>query len=94
MFLDLRKSSNWKSRVIVQIIDLPQFENMQNEIRDFRKFWSKYDVEIQVWQELSWGLAENESNKIKRYPCYSLWESVNINSDGKASAVAWIGNRN
>ena len=85
-FLELRKLSNWKPRVIVQIIDLPQFENMQNEISNFRKYWSKHDVEVQVWQELSWGLANKKSNKIKRYPCYSLWESVNINSDGKASA--------
>lgn len=84
-FLELRKKSDWKPKVLVQIIRLPQFEEMEAEIISFKKYWSKYNVELQVWDQLTWGVFENKENNIKRYPCYSLWESTFINSDGKAS---------
>ena len=86
LFLKLREISNWKPKVIVQIIDLPNFPEMKKEITKFKKFWSKFEVEIQVWKKLTWGIFEINKNKINRYPCYSLWESTFINSDGKASA--------
>jgi pyruvate-formate lyase-activating enzyme len=85
-FLDLRKISDWKPKVLVQIIRLPQFPEMEDEIKEFKKFWSDYDVELQIWDQLSWGVFESDANKLKRYPCYSLWESTFINSDGKSSA--------
>ncbi len=85
-FLILRSNSSWKPRVIVQIINLPEYPEMEKEIKDFKKYWANFDVEIQVWKKLTWGVFEGSSNKVKRYPCYSLWESTFINSDGKASA--------
>ncbi|MBK7105723.1 MAG: SPASM domain-containing protein [Ignavibacteriae bacterium] len=86
LFLELRNNSEWKPKVLVQIIRLPQFEEMENEINEFKKFWTNYDVELQIWNQLTWGVFENKENKLNRYPCYSLWESTFINSDGKASA--------
>ena len=59
---------------------------MQDELKTFKKYWSDFDVELQVWEQLTWGVFEDNNKKIKRYPCYSLWESTFINSDGKASA--------
>jgi radical SAM protein with 4Fe4S-binding SPASM domain len=85
LFLELRDKSDWKPKVLVQIIRLPQFEEMENEINEFKKYWSNYNVELQIWDQLTWGVFENKENNIKRYPCYSLWESTFINSDGKAS---------
>ncbi len=85
-FLDLRAKSDWKPRVIVQIINLPQFREMENELKSFRKFWSRYDVEIQEWENLTWGVFDYKESGLKRYPCYSLWESTVVNSDGVVSA--------
>jgi len=85
-FLDLRKQSEWKPRVLVQIINLPQFQEMKSEIKKFRKFWSKFDVEIQEWENLTWGIFDYKDAGKKRYPCYSLWESMVVNSDGLVSA--------
>lgn len=86
LFLELRSKSDWKPKVLAQIIRLPQFEEMEEEIERFKKFWSEYDVELQIWDQLTWGVFETEDKGINRYPCYSLWESTFINSDGKASA--------
>lgn len=86
LFLELREKSNWKPKVLVQIIELDQFPEMQNEIDAFKKYWSHFDVELQIWKQLTWGVFENKDVQIKRYPCYSLWDSTFINSDGKASA--------
>jgi len=85
-FLDLREKADWKPKVLVQIIDLPKYPEMQKEIKEFKEYWSAYDVEIQEWKKLTWGVFEQEESSINRYPCYSLWESTFINSDGKASA--------
>jgi MoaA/NifB/PqqE/SkfB family radical SAM enzyme len=85
-FLELREKSVWKPKVLVQIINLPQFSEMESELKAFKKYWSDFDVELQVWEQLTWGVFKDNTKSIKRYPCYSLWESTFINSDGKASA--------
>ena len=100
-FLDLVKKSEWRPDIRVQIINLPEYEEMQTEIDNFKQYWSAYDVELQFWDKLNWGVYETGQIKIKRYPCYSLWKYIFINSDGKASACCmdWkqdliIGNAN
>jgi len=85
-FLNFREKSDWKPRVIVQIINLPQFPEMKREIKLFRNFWRKYDVEIQEWDNLTWGVFDYKEAELNRYPCYSLWESTVVNSDGIVSA--------
>jgi radical SAM protein with 4Fe4S-binding SPASM domain len=85
-FLELRKYSAWKPAVIVQIICLPEYPEMKEEIRHFRKFWKNREVEVNVYDKLTWGILEAEPVKIKRYPCISLWRNIFINADGKASA--------
>jgi len=85
-FLEWRDKVDWKPKVIIQIIDLPEYSEMQNEIENFKKYWSKYDVEIQVWEKLTWGVYDYKDNGKRRYPCYSLWESFTVNSDGLVSA--------
>jgi radical SAM protein with 4Fe4S-binding SPASM domain len=84
-FLETRNNSPWKPHVIVQIIDL-QTVKMNDEIKRFRKYWSEYDVEIQIWDELTWGLKADTRKHSYRYPCFSLWDSFNINSDGIVTA--------
>jgi radical SAM protein with 4Fe4S-binding SPASM domain len=86
LFLGLREKSDWKPKVLVQIIELPEFPEMKEEIKKFRNYWSDYNVELQIWKKLTWGVFENNEDNKNRYPCYSLWESTFINSDGKASA--------
>ncbi len=85
-FLEQRELAEWKPRVLVQIINLPQFPEMAEEIKKFNKFWSSYNVEIQEWENLTWGIFEYKDSDKKRYPCYSLWESMVVNSDGLVSA--------
>ncbi len=91
-FLELRNKNSWKPRVIVQIIDLKQFPEMKTELKLFRKFWKNYDVEIQEWENLTWGVFDYKESEKNRYPCYSLWESMVINSDGIVSACCmdWL----
>jgi len=85
-FLEERKLYKWKPRVLVQIINLPQYIEIKNELKMFNEFWSEYDVEIQVWDNLTWGIFEYKEADKKRFPCYSLWESMVVNSDGVVSA--------
>ncbi len=86
-FLKIRENYETKPRVIVQIIDLPQFPEMKEEIGAFKNFWKNYDVEIQIWENLTWSVFDyGKYRKLKRYPCYSLWESLVVNSDGLVSA--------
>jgi radical SAM protein with 4Fe4S-binding SPASM domain len=84
-FLNIRNGSAWKPHVIVQIIDL-QTIKMDDEIKCFKKYWSQFDVEVQVWDELTWGIKADARRHGYRYPCYSLWDSFNINSDGTVTA--------
>ncbi len=91
-FLELRNKSSFKPRVIVQIINLKQFPEMKNELKLFRNFWGNYDVEIQEWENLTWGVFDYKKAGEKRYPCYALWESIVVNSDGIVSACCmdWL----
>lgn len=83
--LKLKAEQNSPLRVNVQIINLEE-ENLTNEIDAFKKYWANKDVKINVWDELTWGIKELKSKPAYRYPCFSLWDSFNINSDGKVSA--------
>lgn len=82
-FLSLRQISTWKPKVLVQIINLQDLD-MHAEISAFRDYWKDFDVEIQVWDELSWGTKRLHTVNY-RYPCFSLWESFNLNSDGQVT---------
>ncbi len=84
-FLKLKKDAKWKTKTVVQIVNLPEYSEMKNEIEQFKKFWSAYDVKIVVYEKLTWGVLEAEKVNIKRYPCPSLWNNFFVNSDGKVS---------
>ncbi|MEN8194864.1 MAG: radical SAM protein, partial [Bacteroidota bacterium] len=84
--LKMSEESEWKPKVIVQIIDLPEYSEMENEIKNFKNYWSQFDVEVQIWKKLTWGVYDYQENGKRRYPCYSLWESFTVNSDGLVSA--------
>jgi radical SAM protein with 4Fe4S-binding SPASM domain len=84
-FLKQIEHSAWKPRVIVQIINLPEFSEMRTEIKEFRKFWQNKNVEVVVYDKLSWGVLKSAPIHVKRYPCYSLWNSIFINSNGSVS---------
>ncbi|KAF0148651.1 MAG: Fe-S oxidoreductase containing radical SAM domain [Ignavibacteria bacterium] len=85
-FLANVQTAEWKPKVSVQIIKLPEFSEMNSEIENFTKFWQDYDVSISVWDKLNWGVLETEIVKSYRYPCYSLWHSFTINSNGVVTA--------
>lgn len=84
-FLAYRKKADFKTKVLVQIIDLNDTD-MKHEIQMFKSFWESRDVEVQVWPELTWGFRNARQRKTYRYPCFSLWNSFTINSDGLVSA--------
>jgi radical SAM protein with 4Fe4S-binding SPASM domain len=79
------KESGRRPRMISQIIDLPGHVTKE-EIKKFRRFWHDRGVEVQVWEELTWGVKVDPKRGDYRYPCFSLWESFNINADGKVTA--------
>lgn len=85
-FISMAKTAIKPPRIFVQIINLPEYPEMSEEILLFKKFWSKYDVSIAVCEKLSWGLYDIPKKSSYRYPCFSLWSSLFINSDGTASA--------
>jgi radical SAM protein with 4Fe4S-binding SPASM domain len=91
-FLSLLKNSPFKPKVSVQIIRLTDFD-MEAEIASFVKYWKAFDVAIEVWDELSWGIKAIDATPQHRYPCYSLWDSFTINSDGLVSACCMDWNR-
>lgn len=75
-----------KPKVMVQIINLPEFKEMEEEIALFREYWKDFDVEISVWDKLSWGTFDDNPKFAYRYPCYSLWDSFYVNSNGVVTA--------
>jgi radical SAM protein with 4Fe4S-binding SPASM domain len=100
-FIELAKSYSEKPGIQVQIINLPEFPEMKEEINLFENFWSAYDVKINVWDKLTWGLYEDKNKVSYRYPCFSLWNSLEVNYNGTVSAccIDWkhqliIGNAN
>lgn len=99
-FLTLKKELNSPIIVSVQIINLVNLD-FTDEIKKFKLFWQHKDVDIEVWDELSWGVKDLKKTVKFRYPCFSLWNSFNINSDGIVTAccIDWnqqlvIGNIN
>ncbi len=85
-FLDLADRYKHKPLIKVQIINLPELSGMSDEIILFTDFWSNYNVKIEVWDKLTWGIYDTSKAANYRYPCYSLWNSFEINSDGTVSA--------
>jgi radical SAM protein with 4Fe4S-binding SPASM domain len=85
-FLKLVAKSDWKPRVLVQIINLPEYDEMKFEINHFKQYWKEKNVEVLIYGKLTWGVLDHIPSKIERYPCLSLWENVFVNSDGKVSA--------
>jgi radical SAM protein with 4Fe4S-binding SPASM domain len=85
-FLEAIEESEWKPRVLVQIINLKEINEIYSQIEAFKKYWQNYDVELAVWDKLNWGVFDNDSDFKFRYPCYSLWESFNINSNNIVTA--------
>ncbi len=84
--LDDIKKTSYKPRVILQIIDLNEFPEMRDEIKIFKRTWQTRDVEVSIWKKLNWGVFKEDSIFSYRYPCYSLWESFNINSNNVITA--------
>lgn len=85
-FLEAIEESEWKPRVLVQIINLKEINEIDSQIESFKEYWQNYDVELAVWDKLNWGVFDNDSHFKFRYPCYSLWESFNINSNNNVTA--------
>jgi MoaA/NifB/PqqE/SkfB family radical SAM enzyme len=90
--LEQIKSSDFKPRIIVQIVNLEDY-NLSDEIKKFKKFWKSEDLEVLVCDELTWGIFPSKKGLDYRYPCYSLWDTFNINSDGTVSACCIDWNR-
>ena len=90
-FLSSVTKSTWKPKIIVQIVDLHEYHEMSKEIKEFKKYWKNHNVQIAVWEKLSWGIFNGDWRFRYRYPCYSLWHSFNINSNGIVTAccVDW-----
>lgn len=85
-FLGAVEESDFKPKVITQIINLSEFDEMKEEIKNFKEMWEGGDVEVAVWDKLSWGIFDDNSQFNYRYPCYSLWDSFYVNSNGIATA--------
>lgn len=85
-FLTKVQIAEWKPKVSVQIVNLPEFAEMNSEIENFTKYWKDYDVHISIWDKLTWGVLDSKEMYGYRYPCYSLWYSFNVNSNGVVTA--------
>lgn len=85
-FLKNRENFQPAPTVTVQIINLPEFPEMEAEIRQFKKVWKGKPVIVMVYDKLNWGIFDSGVGKIKRYPCPSLWRNIFVHWDGKVSA--------
>lgn len=74
-----------RTKVSVQIIRI-QYESIECEIEKFKEYWGDKNVDIEIWDELSWGIDNGQQDFKFRYPCYALWNSLTINHDGLVSA--------
>ncbi len=75
-----------KPRVTVQIINLPEFPDMKEEIERFKKFWEGKPVSVMVYEKLNWGVFNSGIAKMHRYPCPSLWRNLFVHWDANVSA--------
>lgn len=85
-FLKAASENSFKPKVIAQIINLPELEGMNEEIERFKEMWKSFNVEVSVWDKLSWGVFDDNAKFGYRYPCYSLWDSFYVNSNGVVTA--------
>jgi len=86
----LSKRRNNVPHIIVQLVET---QRTKDEVNAFKKRWSKYPIVINISFEENWNGAFDEvflSPKFdyaqKRYPCFYLWLSPQINADGTVSA--------
>lgn len=84
-FLNLSEKYTNKPLIQVQIINLPEYSEINEEIESFKLFWKEFGVKIDVWDKLTWGVFDDDKSPKHRYPCLSLWESLDVNSDGTVS---------
>ncbi len=95
----LRARGTWrtKPRVVVQAI---REELSEEEIRVFRKKWSKHPVVVSIAPRENWngeiparpsGAARQFAGR--RYPCFYLWTHPQVNVDGTVSACPTDWNR-
>lgn len=84
-FIELNDKIGSNTKIQVQIINLKSYKNMNKEIELFKEFWQNYNVSIAIWEELTWGEFHDKSKIAYRYPCLSLWNTLEINSDGSVS---------
>jgi radical SAM protein with 4Fe4S-binding SPASM domain len=65
-------------------------ESNENEVEDFKKFWSDASVKIKIRPKVSWGgliearnLVDNDT--VERKPCYWIVKTINICADGEVA---------
>lgn len=84
-FLEKREASQSATDVTVQIVNLPEFPGMKDEIGRFKNLWKGKPVTVMVFDELNWGVFDTGKVKLERYACPSLWRNVFVHWDGKVS---------
>ena len=61
------------------------YENNEHQVEAFKEYWSGHPVKIFIRPKLTWigYLEDHVKTDSKRYPCPWIFESININEDGR-----------
>lgn len=69
------------TRVIVQLVRVPPVDA---EVDAFVEFWRRFDVEIDIWHDLRWGLrAQGKPATLAHPPCEQLYDYTVVRWDGR-----------
>lgn len=90
---EVSKLENMKTRIIIQLLDLPANKNRIDEYKKLIE--NEWGFEFQLQPFVNWGgqldsdellNIQNERNNIKRYPCAQIERSLIIQTDGSVRA--------
>jgi len=78
-FLDLKKKQKVKMLTTVQMIEMP---STRQEIGDFIRMWSSYDVNVLVKPMIDWYTTEEDPRRASGFVCDKPWFWMKVQSSG------------
>jgi hypothetical protein len=97
-YAQIRRGGDYKTvlRNVHRLIELAQgrveitvqfgvYENNENQVEEFQRYWSKYPVKIFIRPKLTWcGFLEDKvKSPAPRHACPWIFDSINVNEDGQ-----------
>lgn len=79
--IDERTRLGAPTKITVQLVRVPPVDR---EVDAFVEFWRRFDVEIEIWHDLNWGLrATHTPATLEHPPCQHLYDYTVVCWDGR-----------